>query len=217
MEPIRVLLVDDHAIFRRGTADALRLLGGVEVVAEAGTARDAVEKARALRPDVVLMDLSLPDESGLEATRRIVQEVPGARVVVLTYMDDEASLLAALRAGARGYLLKTVAPEELWAHVRAAAAGAMPISGSITLKLFTSLEERRLLPGDAAAVPLTPRERELVSLVAQGYTNREIARRLFLSVSTVKLHLRNVLRKLNLRNRTELVAHAARTGLWERT
>ncbi|BDG60996.1 response regulator [Caldinitratiruptor microaerophilus] len=217
MEPIRVLLVDDHAIFRRGTADALRLLGGLEVVGEAGTAREAVERARTLRPDVVLMDLSLPDESGLEATRRIVREVPEARVVVLTYLDDEASLLAALRAGARGYLLKTVAPEELWAHVRAAAAGAMPISGSITLKLFTSLEERHLLPGEGDAVPLTPRERELVTLVAQGYSNREIARRLFLSVSTVKLHLRNVLRKLNLRNRTELVAHAARTGLWRGT
>lgn len=214
MGPIRVLLVDDHVIFRRGTADALRLLGGLEVVGEAGTAREAVERARALRPDVVLMDLSLPDESGLEATRRIVREVPEARVVVLTYLDDEASLLAALRAGARGYLLKTVAPEELWAHVRAAAAGALPISGSITLKLFTSLEARHLLPGEGDAVPLTPRERELVTLVAQGYSNREIARRLFVSVSTVKLHLRNVLRKLNLRNRTELVAHAARTGLW---
>lgn len=213
MRPIRVLLVDDHTIFRKGTADALNVLGDVEVVGEADNGVGAVERARVLRPDVVLMDLSLPGLSGLEATRRIVQEVPETRVIVLTYIDDEASMISALRAGARGYLLKTVAPEELWAHVRAAAAGETPISGSITLRLISSLEQRRLLSPDVDAVPLTARERELVDLVVKGCTNREIGRALFISASTVKLHLRNVLSKLHLKSRAELIAYAARQGV----
>jgi DNA-binding NarL/FixJ family response regulator len=208
-----VLLVDDHTIFRQGTANALRMMGGIDVVGEAENGIDAVEQARVLRPDVVLMDLSLPGLSGVEATRQIVQQVPGTRVVVLTFMDDETSMVSALRAGAKGYLLKSVAPEELWAHVRSAHTGEVPISGSLTMRLVSALEQRQLLTETPGAVSLTVRERELIQLVAAGKSNPEIARDLFVSVSTVKLHLHNVLQKLNLRSRAELIGMAARSGI----
>lgn len=212
MKPIRVLLVDDHTIFRQGTANALRMMGGIDVVGEADNGLDAVEKARALRPDLILMDLSLPGINGLEATRRITEQMPDMRVIMLTFMDDEANLVAALRAGAKGYLLKNVAPEELWAHVRSAATGDMPISGSVTMRLISSLEQRKLLADHQGEVSLTARERELVELVVKGKSNPEIARALYMSVSTVKLHLRNVLQKMHLSTRAELIAHAAREG-----
>lgn len=215
MTPIRVLLVDDHTIFRQGTANALRLMGGVEVVGEADNGADAVEMTRSLRPDVVLMDLSLPRMDGLEATRRITETVPGSRVVMLTFMDDEANLVAAVQAGARGYLLKSVAPEELWAHVRAAHAGDMPISGSLTMKLVGALAQRQRLAENPGTLSLTARERELIRLVAGGKSNPEIARGMYMSVSTVKLHLHNILQKLNLHSRAELIALVARTGLLE--
>jgi len=211
--PIRVLLVDDHTIFRQGTANALRLMGGVEVIGEADNGQDAVDMARCLRPDVVLMDLSLPGMNGLEATRLIVESVPSTRVIMLTFMDDEANLVAAVQAGAKGYLLKSVAPEELWVHVRAAATGEMPISGSLTMKLVGALAQRQLLGENPGALSLTARERELIKLVAEGKSNPEIARGMFMSVSTVKLHLHNILQKLNLHSRAELIAMVARTGM----
>lgn len=213
MAAIRVMLVDDHTIFRQGTANALRLMGGVEVVGEADNGQTAVEMAADLRPDVVLMDLSLPRMNGLEATRRISELLPQTRVIVLTFMDDETNLLAALRAGARGYLLKSVAPEELWAHVRSSAPGEIPISGSLTMRLVGTLAQRQLLTDSPETLSLTQRERELVKLVAEGMSNPDIARILYMSVSTVKLHLRNILQKLRLRSRAELIAVAARTGL----
>lgn len=212
MKPVRVLLVDDHSLFRQGTAQALRLLGGIDVVGEADNGLDGVEMARSLRPDITLMDLSLPGLGGLEATRRICSEAPGVKVLVLTYREEEASLISALRAGASGYLLKSVGPEELWAHVRAAANGDTPVSGSVVMRLVSSLEQRQLLPNDSA-ISLTARERQLVDLVVRGQNNTEISRALFISVSTVKLHLHNLLEKLGLKNRAELIGYAARNGL----
>jgi two-component system, NarL family, nitrate/nitrite response regulator NarL len=212
MKPVRVLLVDDHTIFRQGTANALRLMGGIEIVGEADNGQDAIELAQAQRPDVILMDLQMPGIGGLDATRRILEQLPETKVIVLSFLDDEASLVSALRSGAKGYLLKNVAPEELWAHVRGVVSGEMAISGSMTMRLISSLEQRQLLPEEAQVVKLTNRERELVGLVVKGLNNQEIARAMFMSVSTVKLHLRNVLQKLNLRNRAELIAQVARHG-----
>lgn len=213
MRPIRVVLVDDHTIFRQGTANALRVMGGVEVVGEADNGLDAVELCQKLKPDVVLMDLSLPRLNGLEATRRVVAECPECHVVLLTFMDDEANLVAALQAGAKGYLLKSVAPEELWAHVRSAAAGEMPISGSLTMKLVVALAQRQVLGGTQSTIALTEREREIIKLVVEGKSNPEIAKVMYMSVSTVKLHLHNILQKLNLHNRAELIALMVRSGL----
>lgn len=212
MTPVRVLVVDDHTLFRQGTISALQALGGIDVVGEAENGVEAVQKARLLRPQVVLMDLSMPGIPGVEATRRIVEQAPGTRVVVLTYLDDEGSLLSALRAGASGYLLKNLGPEELWAHVRAAAAGDTPIAGAMAIRLARSLEQSRSAVA-AGEMGLSQRERQLIGLVMKGQTNSEIGQALYLSVSTVKLYVRRVLQKLSLRNRAELINYATRNGI----
>lgn len=206
--------MEDHALFRNGTAEALKSLGGVEIVGEADDGLGALEQARRLRPDVVLMDLVLPGITGLEATRRLTIEAPHIRVIVLTFRDDEDSLLEALEAGAAGYLLKSVSPEVLWAHVRGVMSGEVPISGSLVLRLLRGRLRPAAVPEQDRHVLLTAQDRQLVELVARGYTNREIGSTMYLSVSTVKLHLRQVLDKLRLSSRTELIAHVAREGLF---
>lgn len=190
----------------------LRRLGAFTVVGEANNGLDAVALAAQLQPDVVLMDLSLPGLNGLEATRRITRQLPDTVVVMLTFMDDEANLVEALHAGARGYILKGADPEQVLADLRRATAGETPISGSLTMKLIGSLALRHRLPASGAAISLDDHERNLVALVAAGKSNVEVARALHMPLNTEKRHLSRLFKKLALHSRSELVALAAEGG-----
>lgn len=212
MAVIRVLVVDDHALFRQGLVSFLNEQPDIEVVGAAGDAASAVTLAREVRPDIVLMDVNLPEEGGIEATRRILRMLPQVRVLMLTVSSADADLLEALRAGAHGYLLKSATPDEVLRGIRLAYQGQTLLSPEVAAKLVAhvrqgTLEEAHPLEG------LSPREREILRLVAQGYTNAEIARLLVISENTVKTHLRRIMRKVGAANRAELAALAAKAGL----
>ena len=190
---IRVLVVDEHPLFRDGITGLLETVADIEVVGSAGDGDTAVREAIARRPDVVLMDLNLPVTPGLEATRRIVAALPSCGVLVLTMLADDATVLAALRVGARGYLLKEATQEEVLAAIRSVAAGGAVYGPGVALRL---LDDHR--PGN-----LTPREAEVMALIARGASNPEIARELGLSLKTVQNHVSHVLAKLQVRDRTQ--------------
>ena len=194
---IRVLVVDDHPLFRDGLTGLLKTVDGIEVVDSAGDGETAIRRTLELRPDVVLMDLNLPGTSGLEATRRIVAGAPETAVLVLTMVDDDDSVMAALRVGARGYLLKGAAQEEVLAGVRTVATGGA---------VFGPDAAARVLRGGGApryGADLTERESEVLALVAEGRSNTEIARTLGVSLKTVQNHVSHVLAKLQVRDRTQ--------------
>ena len=215
-EAIRVLVADDHALYRRGLEMVLGQEDGIEIVGEASDGAEAIRRAEELLPDVVLMDIRMPRRSGIEACTAIKDVVPSTKIVILTISDEESDLYEAVRAGANGYLLKDVPGEEIAAGIRAVAGGQSLISPSMASKLLTEFasmikksEERPQLP-----VPrLTDRELEVLKLVAQGLNNREIAKRLFISENTVKNHVRNILEKLQLHSRMEAVMYAVREKL----
>lgn len=202
---IRVLIADDQPLMRRGLRTVLELEPGLEVVGEAANGEEALELARASRPDVVLMDVQMPVMDGVEATRRLVDEGGGARVLVLTTFDDEAYVLDGIRAGAAGYLLKDVRAEELCDVIRSVARGERFIQPKVAAIYLQRMAERNAEP---ETEPLSPRESEVLQLVAQGRTNREIATQLGLSPSTVKNHVNSILAKLRVRNRTEAALKA---------
>lgn len=208
---IRVLLVDDQALLRAGIATILSASEDVEVVGEAGTGAEGVARALELDPDVVCMDVQMPDMDGLEATRQIVAEQAlHAAVVVLTTFNREDYLLEALRAGAVGYVLKNARPEQLVEAVRSAAAGDALLSPEVTRAVIA----RVVTPRPSAGPPpgLTEREAEVLALVARGLTNDEIAAQLYLGRATVKTHVSNVLAKLGLRDRVQAVVYAYEHG-----
>ncbi len=208
--PIRVLLADDHEVVRTGFRLMLGVEHDIEVVGEAATGRGAVEAARRLRPDVVLMDVRMPELDGLAATRVLVEQPDPPRVVVVTTFDLDEYVYGAVRAGACGFLLKDAGPTLLVEAVRAAVNGDALVSPSVTVRLLQHLPVE---PGEpSAAYPLTPRELEIVRAVARGRTNVEIAAELAVSLSTVKTHLTNVQTKLAARNRVEIAAWAWRGG-----
>ncbi len=210
---MRVLLADDHALFRAGIASLLEAWG-MKVVGEAGDGLEALEQTRRLRPDLVLMDIGMGRCNGLEATRLIKAEMPETRIVMVTVSDDDDHLFDAIKSGAEGYLLKNMSREELSDVLTAIAAGETAFSRGLAAKI---LEEYSRLaregPAQEESDGLTSREREVVQLVADGSTNREIAATLFISENTVKFHMNNILAKLHLRNRAQAVAYAIRTGL----
>lgn len=215
---IRVVVVDDQALVRGGLAMVLRIHDDIEVVAEAGTGIEAIEAARAHRPDVILMDIRMPEMDGLEATSRILDEADwDVRVLILTTFDPDEYVYRALRAGASAFVLKDIPPEQLATAVRTVADGGALLAPSITRRLIGQFTER--LTVDAAVSRrldrLTDREREVVVAVARGASNAEIATELFIGAATVKSHVSSVLTKLGLRDRAQVVVFAYESGLVE--
>jgi DNA-binding NarL/FixJ family response regulator len=219
VEPIRVLVVDDHALFRRGLEIVLAQEQDIQVVGEAGDGAEAVEKAVDLLPDIILMDVRMPRRSGIEACTSIKEVAPSTKIIMLTISDEEADLYEAIKAGATGYLLKEISTDEVATAIRAVADGQSQISPSMAAKLLTEFksmiqqraDDRRLLP----APRLTDRELEVLKLVATGLNNRDIAKQLFISENTVKNHVRNILEKLQLHSRMEAVVYAMREKILE--
>lgn len=214
---IRVMLVDDQTLVRLGFRMVLDAADGIEVVGEAADGLAAMELANALVPDVVLMDVRMPRLDGIEATQQIVQDQPTVHVIVLTTFDLDEYAFKALRAGASGFLLKDVEPAELLAAIRAVAAGEAALSTRVSRRMLDLFGQR--LPadnptnGDQAIAALTPRERDILLLIARGLSNTEIGKELFVSESTVKTHVGRVLMKLGLRDRVHLVIFAYEHGL----
>lgn len=210
---MRVLLADDHALFRAGIASLVQAWG-LEVAGEASNGAEALELTRRLRPDLVLMDIAMPDCDGLEATRLIKAELPETRIVMVTVSDDDEHLFEAVKSGAEGYLLKDMTREDLRRTLEAVAAGEPALSPTLAAKILDEFARlAREGPAREPDVELSPRERDVLQLVADGQTNREVAAALYLSEHTVNFHMKNILAKLHLKNRTQAVAYAIRTGL----
>ena len=211
----RVLIADDDDLMRAGLAELLGCDSSIEVVGEAATGREAVERARRLRPDVVLMDVRMPDLDGIEATRELTRAVPGAAVLILTTFEQDDYVFGALRAGASGFMVKRTRPEELIAAVHTIAAGDSLLSPSVTRRVVDRMAQQPTpeLAAEAKLDELTPREREVLGSVARGLSNREIARELVVEESTVRSHVRAILMKLELRDRVQIVIFAYETGV----
>lgn len=219
---IRVLIVDDHALYRRGLLTVLDTEDGIDVVGEAADGIAAVEQAEETLPDVIVMDVGMPKRGGIEACRSIKQRVPSARIIMLTSSDDEENLFEAIRAGANGYLLKDVPPEEVAAGIRGVFNGQSLISPVMASKLLTEFAQMSRAESAASAptpeleLPrLTERELGILRLVARGRLNREIAGELFISENTVRNHIRNILDKLQMHSRMEAAMYAVRQRLIE--
>jgi len=210
-EPIRILIADDHAIVRRGLRTLIASEPGMEVVGEAADGEEAVEQTLTLRPDVILMDIVMPRQSGLEAIAQIVEEDAQARILVITSFAEDDKVFPAIKAGALGYLLKDTSPEQLLQSIYAVHRGEPSLHPTIALKVIRELNHPSALP--PTEDPLTEREVEVLRLVAQGMANQEIAERLVISERTVGNHVGSILAKLHLANRTQATLYALREGL----
>ena len=217
MDIIRILVVDDHTLFRRGIIDVLSAQQNLEVVGEAIDGLEAIQKAGETKPDVILMDLNMPHCSGLEATQAIRTQMPQVNILVLTVSDRESDLFAAIKFGARGYILKNTEPEALVHAIFHIARGGAIISPLMANTLLTEFQDLGIQVTDDTTresdTRLSPRETDVLKLVARGATNREIADSLFISENTVKTHLSNIMEKLHLANRSQAAAYAVRRGL----
>lgn len=214
MAKIKVMVVDDHTLFREGIRLLLRNQEDIEVIAEAEEGGEAVEKARTYRPDIVLMDIAMKGMDGLTATRRLRQEVPEAKVLILTMHGGDEYFFRALQAGALGYLLKEAAPADVISAIRSVHRGEVFLYPSVAKRLVEDYL-RRAMAGEelTSYTKLTEREKEILRLIAQGLTNREIAEHLYLSINTVQSHRTHIMDKLNLQSRAELMKYAIRVGL----
>jgi DNA-binding NarL/FixJ family response regulator len=213
MTPLRILVVDDHAVVRRGVRSLLESHEGWKVCGEATTGRDAVDQSRRLRPDVVVMDLSLPELNGLDATRQILKDVPDTEVLVLTMHHSEELARDVLQAGARGYVLKADADDNLIAAVDSLRQHKPFLTATVTEFVLDDYVRRGDALDDLAPVALTAREREVIQLVAEGQSNKEAASTLGISVKTIEAHRANVMRKLHLRSVSDLVRYAIRNKI----
>lgn len=216
MNETRLLLIDDHSLLRRGLAELLNAETGLTVVGQAGSGQEGIELARRLMPDLVLLDLHMPGLSGLETLARLKPLVPDCLVVVLTASDRQDDLLAALRSGADGYVLKDREPEQLIGYLQGCRKGGVTLDPSLTGQLCAEAAEPARRPECEGAEELTERERQTLALIAEGLSNKLIARELGISDGTVKVHVRHLLCKLNLHSRLELSAWAHRGGFVER-
>jgi two-component system NarL family response regulator len=219
-EPIRALIVDDHALFRRGLDIILDAEPDIEIVGEASDGAEAVRKAAEALPDIMLMDIRMPRSSGIEACRAIKDVAPSTKIIILTMSDEEEDLFEAIRAGASGYLLKDIPLDEVAAAVRAVHGGQSLINPSMAGKLLTEFaalarRDGREPPQQVPAPKLTEREMQVLKLMARGMNNRDIAKELYISDNTVKNHVRNILEKLQIHSRMEAVMVAVREKLIE--
>ena len=214
MAKISLILADDHAVVRSGLRMLLEAQPDIDIVAEAENGQQAIDQVRSMRPDVVLMDIQMPDVNGIEATQRIKQVAPDTAVLALTMHEDDQYFFEMLHAGAAGYVPKRAAPDELVTAIRTVARGEIFLYPSLATRLVQDYLKR----ADSGEQPLvyddlTTREREVLVLIAEGLTNAEIADRLVISVKTVDRHRENIMRKLNMHNRIDLVKYAIRMGL----
>ncbi len=212
MDKISVLIADDHTLFRKGVRKMLEAEEDMEVVGEAATGREALEQARALVPDIIIMDIQMPDLNGIEATRTIHREMPHIGIIFVTMFEDDEFVFQGLQAGGRGYILKDADPETMLRAIRAVAHGESLLGPTIAQK---ALRQFAALPGKQTPLvdDLTPREQEVLRLIAEGRSNKEIAAALCLSEKTVKNHINNIFSKLHVYDRTQAMLYAIRKGL----
>jgi len=213
MEPIHVLIADDHVLYREGVRKMLSVASEIEIVGEAASGEEAIARALALQPDVILMDLKMPGVNGIEATRRILYASPRIGVLVLTMFETDETVFAAMRAGARGYLLKDADQEEVLRAVHAVNRGEAIFSPAIAERLIHYFAALRPSAADRVFPELTDREREILHLIAQGYNNSEIAEQLLLSIKTVQNHVSNIFSKLQVADRAQAIVRARDAGL----
>lgn len=210
---IKILLVDDHTLFRSGIRLILQRNPEFEIVGEASDGLEGVKRAKQLKPDVVLMDLNMPGLSGLEAMQLIVEDLPETAVLMLTVSEEAEDLTAALKSGARGYLLKNIDADYLNQSIKRAAAGVPVIADAMTAKLVMQFRSGNNVTVEPEREKLTPRERETMVCLARGESNKEIARNLDVAESTIKIHVQNILKKLNLNSRVQIAVYVVEHGM----
>ncbi len=215
MEKLRILLADDQALFRQGVAALVGMQPWMEVVGQASDGLEAIQLAREIVPDVILMDIEMPRCNGLEATSAIKQELPNVHIIVLTVSDDTSDLFTAIKRGADGYLLKNLEPRQLFEMLEGIRRGEAPISGTLAARILDEFRQPTQTAEASVEPPshLTPREIEVLERVVDGLTNKQIAQALSIAEDTVKIHLRNILEKLHLQNRIQAAVYAVRSGL----
>jgi DNA-binding NarL/FixJ family response regulator len=213
MKPIRLLVVDDHTLFRKGLVSLLQREKDFQIVAEAQNGAEAIKKATQTKPDLVLMDIHMPETDGIEATRRIRESLPATRVVILTVSEEEKDLFEAIKCGAHGHLLKKLEPDELCTMLRGVFEGEAPISRSTASKILKeyAMQARRKSAAEMEE-ELSVREKDVLQLLASGLTNKEIGNKLGIAENTVKNHLKNILGKLHLENRVQAATFALQKG-----
>lgn len=211
---VTAIVIDDHPLFRKGVADLMEMETELSLIGEAASGEEGLELAKSLVPDLILLDLNMKGMDGLETLRALKDLDIDSRVIMLTVSDNEENVIAALRGGADGYLLKDMEPEDILARLRTAASGRLVISDNLTELLAHALREDPI-PKDTEGAGLTEREEEILALIAKGYSNKLVARELDITEGTVKVHVKHLLKKLNLRSRVEAAVWAVRQGGYE--